>query len=100
MRLVSLLLLVAIITAACATQSNQSVATEVQPAKRKDTGDQKLRDAIPIEGKDGFVRSPYSSNKTPIDVRGFPKGTNVVDPHSGKMFLVPFDYSGGFSRWQ
>lgn len=44
---------------------------------------------VPVEGREGFVTSPYAPKAGPIDVRGFPKGTEVKDPYTGKIFLVP-----------
>ncbi len=44
---------------------------------------------IPVPGKSGFVTSPHSPNAGYVDVRGFPPGTEVKDPYSGKVFLVP-----------
>ena len=41
-----------------------------------------------VPGKPGFVFSPSDQFKY-IDVRGFPPGTEVKDPYSGKSFLVP-----------
>lgn len=41
-----------------------------------------------VPGKPGFVSSPSDALKY-IDVRGFPPGTEVKDPYSGKSFLVP-----------
>lgn len=43
----------------------------------------------PVPGKPGFVTSPHSPNAGYVDVRGFPPGTEVKDPYSGKTFLVP-----------
>jgi hypothetical protein len=45
--------------------------------------------AKPVPGKPGFVFSPYDQYKGYIDLRGFPPGTEVKDPYSGKSFLVP-----------
>lgn len=45
--------------------------------------------AKPVPGKPGFVTSPYAPYQGYIDVRGFPPGTEVKDPYSGKTFLVP-----------
>ena len=45
--------------------------------------------ASPVPGKPGFVTSPYKPDAGFIDVRGFPKGTEVKDPYTGRMFLVP-----------
>jgi hypothetical protein len=42
-----------------------------------------------VPGKPGFVTSPFSPYSGYIDVRGFPPGTEVKDPYSGKTFLVP-----------
>jgi len=44
---------------------------------------------IPIPGKPGYVRSPYSPNSGLIDVRGYPTGTEVKDPYTGNIILVP-----------
>ena len=42
-----------------------------------------------VPGKPGFVTSPYSSEPGLVDVRGYPPGTPVKDPYTGKIFLVP-----------
>ena len=44
--------------------------------------------AVPVPGKPGFVRSPYSPDKM-TDVRGYAPGTEVKDPYTQKIFLVP-----------
>jgi hypothetical protein len=44
---------------------------------------------IPVPNKPGFVTSPYASKSGYVDVRGFPSGTEVKDPYSGKTFLTP-----------
>jgi hypothetical protein len=43
----------------------------------------------PVAGKPGFVTSPYAPYAGYVDVRGFPPNTEVKDPYSGKIFLVP-----------
>jgi hypothetical protein len=56
-----------------------------------DLGAQKAKAqyGLPVGDKPGFVTSPYSPTAGSIDVRGIPKDTEVKDPHSGKIFLVP-----------
>jgi hypothetical protein len=45
---------------------------------------------IKIEGKTGYVKSPYDGQGRPIDVRGLPPGTEVEDPYTpGRTLLVP-----------
>ncbi len=43
----------------------------------------------PVPGKSGFVTSPHAPYSGYVDVRGFPPGTEVKDPYTGKVFLVP-----------
>jgi len=45
--------------------------------------------AIPVPNKPGFVTSPYAPKSGYVDVRGFPSGTEVKDPYTGKVFLTP-----------
>jgi hypothetical protein len=40
-------------------------------------------------GKKGFVKSPYAEHAGLVDVQGFPAGTVVKCPFTGKNFIVP-----------
>jgi hypothetical protein len=65
----------------------------VQPAPAPVPTDVPPTDAPPAPaptaaGKPGFVRSPYSPDKM-TDVRGYAPGTEVKDPYTQKIFLVP-----------
>ena len=46
--------------------------------------------AKPVPEKPGFVYNPFEANsRVFIDVRGKPSGAKLVDPKSGKTFIVP-----------
>ena len=67
------------------TRENRTpTATNNPPPVKKD-----LPYAVPVPGKPGFVTSPYRPYDGYVDVRGFPPGTEVKDPYSQKVFLVP-----------
>jgi hypothetical protein len=65
-----------------------SVRVASAPADRR-SSKRDLPYAIPIPNKPGFVTSPYAPKQGLVDVRGFPSGTEVIDPYSGKVFLTP-----------
>lgn len=65
---------------------------QVRPASAPSQDRKSKRDipyAIPVPNKPGFVTSPYAPKSGYVDVRGFPSGTEVKDPYSGKTFLTP-----------
>jgi hypothetical protein len=41
-----------------------------------------------VQGKPGFITSPHAPAAGYVDVRGFPSGTEIKCPFSGKMFRV------------
>jgi hypothetical protein len=45
--------------------------------------------AIKVDGKPGYVKSPYDAQGRLIDVRGLPPGTEAECPYSRRTFLVP-----------
>lgn len=67
------------------TPMTARVADTVVPSKSK----RDLPYGIPVPGKPGFVTSPFSPKSGYVDVRGFPSGTEVKDPYTGKTFLTP-----------
>ena len=44
---------------------------------------------IAIQGKPGFVHSPYAPSKGEIDIRRYPKGAQLKCPFTGKTFIAP-----------
>lgn len=62
-------------------------APETPAAPQPKVGSYDYGKAVP--GKPGFVTSPYAPYAGYVDVRGFPPGTEVKDPYTSKVFLVP-----------
>ena len=70
------------------TPALQTVRTAgVAPATRGARRD--IPYGIPVPNRPGLVTSPYSPKSGYVDVRGFPSGTEVKDPYTGKVFLTP-----------
>jgi len=44
---------------------------------------------VSVADRPGYVRSPYAPDLGLVDVRGIPPGTEVRDPYTGRIFLVP-----------
>ena len=65
------------------TKPPGNVIPEPTPRKNPEYG-------VKINGKPGYVTSPYDASGRPIDVRGLPPGTEVEDPYTpGRTLLVP-----------
>jgi hypothetical protein len=65
---------------------------EVRPATVAPPDRRRSRDlpyGVAILNQPGLVTSPYAPNQGLVDVRAFPKSTEVMDPFTGKVFLTP-----------
>ena len=73
------------------TPSATTTSPPVRPASVPPVKNSKLDIpyGIPVPGKPGFVTSPFAPKAGYVDVRGFPSGTEVKDPYTGKIFLTP-----------
>jgi len=67
---------------------HSSVPSAPKPAAPS-TADGNQFYGVAAPGKPGFVTSPYAPGAGYVDVRGFPINTEVKDPYTGQMFLVP-----------
>lgn len=66
--------------------------TDVRWAKAASIGNEQKADipyGTPVPGKPGFVTSPFAPDAGYVQVLGFPPGTPVEDPYTGKIFLTP-----------
>jgi hypothetical protein len=72
------------------TPQPEEIATATPtPAPATTPAAREIAYGTPVPGKAGFVTSPHSPYAGYVDVRGFPPGTEVKCPYSGKIFLVP-----------
>jgi hypothetical protein len=81
------------------TQNNELTGQELPPQSKAEPeivepptyipGSNAIPSGVAIKDKPGFVLSPYAPDKGLVDVRGFPPGTDVRDPFSGRPMKVP-----------
>jgi hypothetical protein len=71
---------------------NPAAANQVTPSPSSLQANRETSSPVPygspVPDKPGFVYSPHNP-KFLIDVRGFPPGTEVTDPNTGKLLKVP-----------
>ncbi len=71
------------------TESPEPVTTRTASSVPAQQPRADLPYGVPVPNKPGFVISPYSPNAGYVDIRGFPSGTEVKDPYTGKVFITP-----------
>ena len=72
--------------------SRPSGQGDIRWAKAASGASQQKTDLLygtPVPGKPGLVASPFAPDSGYVDVTGFPPGTAVEDPYTGKIFLTP-----------
>ena len=65
---------------------------EVRVAKAASAANQSITELVygaAVPDKPGLVISPFAPDGSYVDVTGFPQGTAVEDPYTGKIFLTP-----------
>jgi hypothetical protein len=75
--------------AAAATDTPPTTPPPTTAGSAAPAAERSLPYGTPVAGKPGFVTSPHAPYAGYVDVRGFPPNTEVKDPYSGKIFLVP-----------
>lgn len=75
---------------ASASQSSAPAADSSKPQSSPSAPSPKVEEpkyATKVPGKNGWIRSPYDGKV--LDAAGVPPGTQVKDPDSGKIMIVP-----------
>jgi hypothetical protein len=67
-------------------QRNIRMAKAASGANQQKTN---LPYGVPVAGKEWLVTSPFAPDSGYVDITGFPPGTSVEDPYTGKIFLTP-----------
>jgi hypothetical protein len=71
------------------TVFRRSAATQITAPVVTQTGNT-VPVAKAVPNKPGFVYNPFQPNsRVLLDVRGKPSGTKLIEPGSGKLFVVP-----------
>jgi hypothetical protein len=91
MKKASPILLAAVFTTFCTANSAYAGADE-RPAPQKPQAPRAPKTEEPkyaarVPGKEGWIRNPYDGRV--LDASGFAPGTQVRDPVSGKVMIVP-----------
>jgi hypothetical protein len=64
-------------------------ARKAEPVKDTDQAGDNLPWGVAVPGRDGLAYSPYTPERSVVDVTGFKKGSKVKCPYTGNFFQVP-----------
>ncbi len=71
------------------SSSMPQILIEEPLARPEVVAERRMPSARRVDGRPGFVTSPYAPNAGFVDVTGIPSGTDARDPYTGRVFQVP-----------
>jgi hypothetical protein len=66
-----------------------AAARKAEPIKDTDQAGDNLPWGVALPGRNGLAYSPYTPERSVVDVSGFKKGSKVKCPYTGNFFQVP-----------
>jgi hypothetical protein len=72
-----------------AAAAEAASARRAEPVKESDQAGDNLPWGVALPGRNGLAYSPYTPERSVVDVTGFKKGSKVKCPYTGNFFQVP-----------